>query len=122
MVWSVYYLRLHSSGQRFRLMHDKQFFEDCADRFKALAEPTRLEIVQYLVKNQSSVTALGGAIGIDIVKASHHLNILRTAGMVTAKKSGRESYYQLAPGVAKIDADGVLTINVGCFEFVLPAR
>lgn len=61
----------------------------------ALAEPTRLALVRALAAGEQSVTALAAAVGAEMVNVSHHLGVLRAAGVVTATKDGRFVRYAL---------------------------
>lgn len=65
------------------------------DTFKALSDPTRREILTLLKKG--SMTAGGIADHFDTTGAtvSHHLNILRQAGLIEDRKSGKYIYYEL---------------------------
>ncbi len=101
-------------------MQDRNEFEACADRLRAVAEPMRLRIVQHLIDHQGSVTSICEALGETIVRISHHLGMLRKAGIVAFKKDGRESYYSLAPGLIAVNDDGKLTISFGCCSLNLP--
>ena len=65
------------------------------DTFKALSDPTRREILNLL--KQGSMTAGQIVEHFDTTGAtiSHHLNILRQAGLIEDRKSGKYSYYEL---------------------------
>ncbi|QGJ69234.1 HTH-type transcriptional regulator NmtR [Planctomycetales bacterium 10988] len=81
-------------------MRQKQEFEECASRLKSLADPERLRIVLSLFEGgEKSVSQLATDLGDEIVKISHHLGVLRNAGVVLAKKDGRYVYYQVHPDV-----------------------
>ncbi|MGQ0792515.1 MAG: ArsR/SmtB family transcription factor [Deltaproteobacteria bacterium] len=71
--------------------------KECARVFKALAEETRLEIMQCLFKEERSVSDIAKEIGKEVSKVSHHLGILRGAGLVTDKKEGKFVVYQIHP-------------------------
>lgn len=62
----------------------------------ALAEPTRLRIVRHLAGGPSNVTKIAVDIGVEIVNVSHHLNLLKSAGVVASEKDGRFVVYSLA--------------------------
>lgn len=65
------------------------------DTFKALSDPTRREILSLL--RQGSMTAGQIVEHFDTTGAtiSHHLNILRQAGLIEDRKSGKYIYYEL---------------------------
>lgn len=80
-------------------MVDSESVELRAARFKALGEPTRLRVLQALADGPCCVCDLRGCTGIGGPLMSHHLNVLREAGLVTATRRGRWIDYQLAEGV-----------------------
>ena len=63
--------------------------------FKALADPTRRRILQLL--NEGDLTAGEIAEHFEMTKpsVSHHLAILKQAGLVTDEKRGKNIYYEL---------------------------
>ena len=66
--------------------------------FSALADPTRREVVRSLAE-ESGLTAslLAGQLPITRQAVSKHLNALSDAGLVTARREGRETRYTLTP-------------------------
>ena len=69
--------------------------------FKALADPTRRKILQML--SEKSLTAGDIALAFDISKPSisHHLNILKTAELVSAERDGQNIIYSLNSSVVQ---------------------
>jgi DNA-binding transcriptional ArsR family regulator len=88
----------------------------------ALAAPERLRIVQILRDGPRHVNEIAALLGIKLVNASHHLTVLRHAGLVETRKEGRFVYYSLAPGTCEHDAQGRVTgqLNLGCCRLELP--
>jgi ArsR family transcriptional regulator len=69
-----------------------------AARFKAMADPTRVEIVRRLACcDECCVCELNAGIEIAQPTLSHHLKVLRDAGLVTAARRGTWAYYRLVP-------------------------
>jgi len=67
-----------------------------ATRFKALADPTRLAIVNRLAaKGETCVCELN--FGVSQPTVSHHLKVLREAGLVDVRRRGTWAYYRLVP-------------------------
>jgi ArsR family transcriptional regulator, nickel/cobalt-responsive transcriptional repressor len=90
-------------------------FERCATRLKALAEPSRLRIIDYLFGGEKSVSVLSEAVGQPISMVSHHLGIMHKAGLVCYRKNGRFVYYSLHPDVLRLnDGKPLEQINLGC--------
>jgi ArsR family transcriptional regulator, arsenate/arsenite/antimonite-responsive transcriptional repressor len=70
---------------------------DLALRFKALADPTRIAIVNRLAgAGEVCVCALED-LGLSQPTISHHLRILREAGLVDVSRRGTFAYYKLVP-------------------------
>src|SRR3712207_3612874 len=71
-------------------------------RFKALADATRLTILRQLVESAEPVCAceLGEGVELEQPTVSHHLKVLREAGLVTSERRGTWAYYQLHPAAA----------------------
>lgn len=69
-----------------------------AERFKALAEPARLQIVSCLRKGEMSVGELVDETGFGQANISKHLHLLHTMGFVRRRKDGLFVYYALADG------------------------
>jgi ArsR family transcriptional regulator, arsenate/arsenite/antimonite-responsive transcriptional repressor len=71
---------------------------DLAARFKALADPTRVAIVNSLsAADEVCVCSLTETFELSQPTISHHLRILREAGLVEASRRGTWAYYRLVP-------------------------
>ncbi|MDA8255292.1 MAG: metalloregulator ArsR/SmtB family transcription factor [Betaproteobacteria bacterium] len=73
-----------------------QLFEQFARVGKALGSPVRLDLLECLGQGQRSVEALAEKCGLPVSNASHHLQQLRHAGLVSAEKEGLYVRYRLA--------------------------
>ena len=72
--------------------------QELAARFKALADPTRVAIVNRLgTADEVCVCELNAAFDLAQPTISHHLRLLREAGLVTATRRGTWAYYRLVP-------------------------
>jgi ArsR family transcriptional regulator len=72
--------------------------EELAARFKALADPTRVAIVNRLSQaDEVCVCDLNAAFDLSQPTISHHLRILREAGLVESSRRGTWAYYRLVP-------------------------
>ena len=65
------------------------------DLLKALAEPLRLQIIESLSSGEKCVCDLIQEIGLAQSKISFHLKVLKEAGLITDRQSGRWVYYKL---------------------------
>lgn len=74
------------------------------DAFKALAHPGRLEVFFTLVKARGERAAgdVQAALGIPAPTLSHHLDLLRRAGLVVARRQERFVYYSVGPMVTDL--------------------
>src|ERR687885_680993 len=76
----------------------EQARDELAARFKALADPTRVAIVNRLAAApEVCVCDLTDAFELSQPTISHHLRLLREAGLVAASRRGTWAYYRLVP-------------------------
>lgn len=68
------------------------------DVFKAAADPCRLRILKLLKEGELCVCEIMTALKKPQSSTSHHLSILREAGLVKERRDGKWSYYRLADG------------------------
>lgn len=68
--------------------------------FKALADPNRLRLVSMIQAHEGGaacVCDLTAPLGLSQPTVSHHLRVLREAGIVESEKRGVWAYYRLVP-------------------------
>jgi DNA-binding transcriptional ArsR family regulator len=63
--------------------------------FQALANPTRIAIVEALRDGEMSAGKLIEKLGIEQANASQHLSILRSKMVVMSRKSGNQVFYSI---------------------------
>jgi len=69
-----------------------------AAQLKALADPARIAIVNRLAgTDELCVCVLTEGLGVSQPTVSHHLRVLREAGLVDMSKRGTWSFYRLRP-------------------------
>lgn len=66
-----------------------------ADTFKALSDPTRREILNLLKQKEMTAGEIVEHFQVSGATISHHLSILKQAGLVDDQKSGKYFYYRL---------------------------
>lgn len=71
-------------------------FDAFAQVGKALSSGRRVEILDVLANGERNVEGLAGELGLSIANASRHLQILRHAGLVTARRERTRIHYRLA--------------------------
>ena len=62
---------------------------------QSLSDPTRRKILELLKKKDLAVNEIAGNFSITLPSLSHHLNILKQADLVTARRKGQEIIYSL---------------------------
>jgi DNA-binding transcriptional ArsR family regulator len=67
-----------------------------AQRFRVLAEPMRIKLLDRLREGDATVTELQETLGASQQNVSKHLGILHGAGMVTRVKQGNHARYAIA--------------------------
>lgn len=77
-------------------MKDERFFQDLAETFKALSDPTRAKIIFALcLEDQLCVHDIAEIAGTTSSAISHQLRLLRSLKLVKYFKTGRTAYYSL---------------------------
>lgn len=71
-------------------------FEQFALVAKAAAHPLRLEILEQLAQGERSVEVVADRTQVSIANASQHLQQMRRAGLVVARRDGKFVFYRLA--------------------------
>ena len=66
-----------------------------ADILKALAQPTRLKIIEFLRAGERCVCEIFPAIGEEQSNTSRHLNMMLAAGVLSRRKDGLKIYYAI---------------------------
>lgn len=66
--------------------------------FRAVADSTRRAVLEILGRERElPVTELAARLGIGLPMLSRHLAVLRSAGLVTEQRQGRQRLYSLRP-------------------------
>ena len=65
------------------------------ETFKALGDPTRRRILQILRDGAKTAGEIGSHFDMTGATISHHLAVLRQAGLITDDKRGKYIYYEL---------------------------
>ena len=90
----------HNHGQAMEqqgcLMPETADFQIVSDIFKQLGDSSRVRIFWILCHCAECVTDLGAMVGMSAAAVSHHLQVLRRAGLVVSSRQGKEIHYTLA--------------------------
>ena len=92
----------------------------CADKLKVLADVTRLSVMEALLAAPLTVSQLLEKVKIEQSLLSHHLKVLRDAGLVTASREGKAVRYAVAPDAVK--AVSGKELNLGCCVLSFPVE
>jgi ArsR family transcriptional regulator len=65
------------------------------DAFKALADPTRREVLRLLRRGEMTAGELAEPFGISKPSMSHHFAVLKQADLITARRDGQQIFYAL---------------------------
>ncbi len=77
------------------------------DVFGAIAAPPRRALLEMLAKREMGVTEIAGSFDMTLSAVSQHLAVLRTAGLVSTRKDGRQRLYRLDPAPLRTVAEWV---------------
>ena len=73
-----------------------QLEKDLVQVFKLLSDETRLRVLMYLAREgELHVTALCDKLGQSQPAVSHHLALLRVAGLIEARRDGKHNFYSV---------------------------
>lgn len=76
------------------------------DALSAAAEPNRRRILQLLASGPRTVNELASQFPVTRSAVSQHLGVLAEVGLVTARKEGRQRFYEVQPsGMAQLRAE-----------------
>jgi ArsR family transcriptional regulator, nickel/cobalt-responsive transcriptional repressor len=102
-------------------MRDRLQSDDCARFLKALADPDRLRIVQCLQAGPKNVGEIAALLKEELANISHHLGVLRHAGLVQDEKQGKFVVYSLAPEIYRRQkkGQGLDMLDLGCCRLEL---
>jgi DNA-binding transcriptional ArsR family regulator len=95
-----------------------------ARMFAALGEPTRLKIATLLLSGPQHVGALAELVGEPMVNVSHHLGVMRQAGLLEDEKLGRQVVYRFRDEVFRAGGDDGFagTLTFGPYRLFVRAR
>jgi len=86
--------------------------KDLVQLFKLLADDTRLKIIHYLMqKDELNVRTLCKLLKQSQPAVSHHLALLRVAGMIECRRDGKHNYYHLVPKRCQAYLDTVFGVT-----------
>jgi DNA-binding transcriptional ArsR family regulator len=95
---------------------------ECAELLRALGDETRLQILETLLVEERCVNELVQAMGLGQPHISHHLRILRGAGLVEGRRDGKKVCYRVSPKVRRaLRGAAGQALDFGCCQISFPA-
>lgn len=95
-------LHTHEGSQRSlalaELLPDDGSLESVSDAFKHLGDPTRIKVFWLLCHCEECVTNISILMGMSSPAISHHLRVLKSAGLIVGTRRGKEVYYKAREG------------------------
>lgn len=82
--------------QELQNMPSVENFQTLSDIFKQLGDGSRLRIFWLLCHCEECVVNLYAMVGMSSPAVSHHLKLLRAAGLIVNRRAGKEVYYTAA--------------------------
>lgn len=77
-------------------INNEHSFEDVADMLALMSDSTRLKIFWLLCHTEDCVVNIAAAVDMSSPATSHHLKVLKTAGLISSRKAGKEVYYKIS--------------------------
>ncbi len=98
-------------------MPGAEAFGATAELFKLLGDPTRVRLFWLLCHCEECVLNLSVLMGMSGPALSHHLKLLKSCGLITSRRDGKEVYYRAA---ASVQADALHHIIEQVAEIACP--
>ena len=89
---------------------------------KALADPIRLDVIHALSEGERCVCDLTSALNLSQSRLSFHLRVLRDAGLLMDRQSGRWTYYRLQPEAIAALEQWLAGLRSRCTSTAAPCR
>ena len=93
---------------------------DCSAFLKVLADQTRLAVVRLLIHQSLTVGELNETLEVEQTLLSHHLRVLRDAGVVDFRREGRSIRYSISDQVKS--ARRGAAVDLGCCQILFDEK
>lgn len=95
--------------------------QECAVILRAVGDPTRLAILETLLAQEKCVSDLVTELNRPQPYISHHLRILRQAGLIEGQRAGKQVCYRIAPHMqSALKQRGKQGLDFGCCQLNFP--
>ena len=78
------------------VMPDAASYQRVSDTFQMISDATRLKILWVLCHSEQCVQNIAAVVNMSPPAVSHHLKILKNAGLIINRRVGKEIHYSLA--------------------------
>lgn len=85
-----------STSALLQEMPKQKTFDAIAETFTLISDSTRVKILWLLCHTEDCVANIAAAVDMSSPAVSHHLRVLKQAGLLAYRKNGKEVYYTLA--------------------------
>ncbi len=101
--------------------HRRLTTQQCAEVLRALGDETRLRLLESLLIQDKCVSDLAQEIRRGQPHVSHHLRILRAAGLVEGQREGKRICYRVSPKIKRALKDHRgQALDFGCCRISFP--
>lgn len=90
------HLHHHNNEKHLQNTPDDNTFARTAETFQLISDATRLKILWLLCHNEICVNNIAVLVNMSSPAVSHHLRLLKQAGLLESRREGKEMYYKLA--------------------------
>lgn len=95
----------------------------CAQKLRALADGTRLQILWCLFNREKCGTELAAELEIPQPQVAHHLTILKRAGLVHSARKGQRVNYSVHPSLyQQVVENGERTLDLGVCRVIFESN
>lgn len=95
--------------------------QECAVILRAVGDPTRLAILESLLSHEKCVGELVEELKRPQPYVSHHLRILRQAGLIEGQRDGKQICYRIVPQMqSALKNRGEQGLDFGCCQLSFP--
>ena len=116
----------HDHGQNIETfldrMPDNDEFIKVAEAFQQLGDGTRLKILCILCHSRECVSNIAAAVSMSNAAVSHHLQILKKAGIMKMRREGTKNYYYFDANMDAFDRLINMLLHAKKIMMALPDR
>ena len=84
------------AGRILSALPDQESFQRIAETFQLISDASRLRIFWLLCHSEQCVYNIAAAVDMSPPAVSHHLKMLKSAGLIKNRRIGKEIHYALA--------------------------